>query len=45
MQTDVVQQLKVKVPSLPDQKIIAGVLKYFDDKIAINRAINENLAA
>lgn len=43
VQTDVVQKLKVRVPDLEQQQAIVGVLKVFDDKIATNRKINENL--
>ena len=43
VQTDVVQNLKVKVPNLEEQKVVAGILKSLDDKIAVNRKINENL--
>ena len=43
VQTDVLQTLLVKVPDLEEQKSISGILKSLDEKIAINRAINENL--
>ena len=43
VQTDVVQGLKVKVPDLEGQRIIAGILKTLDEKIAVNRRINKNL--
>ena len=45
VQMDVVQGLKVRVPELKEQQLIAGVLKSFDDKIAVNRRLNENLAS
>lgn len=45
VQTDVVQRLKVRVPELEEQRSIAGVMKSLDDKIAINRRVNDNLAA
>ena len=45
VQTDVVQGLKVRVPDLGEQQAIAGVLKVIDDKIAVNRRVNDNLAA
>ncbi len=45
VQTDVVQGLKVKLPNLEGQQAIAGMLKTLDDKIAINRRVNDNLAA
>ena len=35
--------MKVFLPSLETQKRIAGILKSFDDKIEVNRRINENL--
>lgn len=43
VQTDVVQSIKVMVPTLEEQKAIAGVLKSLDDKIAVNEKINDNL--
>lgn len=43
VQTDVVKKLKVKVPDLKGQQAIAGVMKTIDDKIAVNRRINDNL--
>lgn len=45
VQIDMVQQLRVMIPDLKGQRAIAGVLKLLDDKIAINRKINENLSA
>ena len=33
----------VRLPSKPEQQRIAAVLKFFDDKIEVNRRINENL--
>lgn len=45
VQTDVIQQLEVMVPSLALQKKISGILRALEDKIAINREINKNLAA
>lgn len=44
VQTDVVQGLKIKVPELDEQRAIAGIMKMLDDKIAVNREVNENLA-
>ncbi len=44
VQTDVVQGITVMVPVLEEQKVIAGVLKSLDDKIAVNRKMNDNLA-
>ena len=43
VQTDVIQNLEITFPELSEQKKIAGVLKAFDDKIALNNKINENL--
>lgn len=43
VQTDVIQRLRVMIPNLKEQQIIAGILKSLDDKIAVNRRINENL--
>lgn len=43
VQTDVVQGITVMVPTLEEQEAIAGILKLLDDKIAVNRKINDNL--
>ena len=43
VQTDVVSDIEIEIPSYPEQKRIGNILKYFDDKIAINTAINKNL--
>lgn len=43
VQSDVVRALEVRVPELEEQQFIAGILKALDDKIAINRIINDNL--
>ena len=45
VQTSVLEQLVVNVPPLEIQKRIGGLLKSLDDKIQLNCAINENLAA
>ena len=45
VQTDVVQNLEIAVPTYEEQRLIGGVLKNLDDKIKINNKINENLAA
>lgn len=45
VQIDVVQSLKVRVPDLEGQRVIAGILKTLDDKIAVNRRVNDNLSA
>ena len=43
VQTDVVQGITVMVPTLEEQEAIAGILKLLDDKIAVNRKMNDNL--
>ena len=43
VQTDVVQNLKIKVPPLAEQQRIAKILSSLDDKIDLNNAINRNL--
>lgn len=45
VQMDVLKNIEVKAPALEEQSTIAGVLKSLDDKIAMNRKINDNLAA
>lgn len=45
VQTNVVENLEIGFPSLTEQTKIASVLKSLDDKITINNAINNNLAA
>ncbi|WP_310602240.1 restriction endonuclease subunit S [Anaerosporobacter sp.] len=45
VQVDVIQKLEVFVPPLGEQRRIGNILKIIDDKIAINTAINDNLAA
>ncbi len=45
VQTSVVENLNIAVPTIREQRIIGGVLKALDDKIALNNAINNNLAA
>ena len=44
VQTDVVQNLEVDIPDFATQRKIGQLLKSLDDKIALNTAINENLA-
>lgn len=39
------RKIKIDLPSLAEQKKIAAILSALDEKIAINRAINDNLAA
>ncbi len=45
VQTDVIQNLVVSFPDCVEQGKIASVLRAFDDKIALNNKINNNLAA
>ena len=45
VQTDVVQNIEIEMPIFDEQVKIASILKAFDDKIAVNNAINKNLAA
>jgi type I restriction enzyme S subunit len=45
VQTDVVQNLEIAVPTIDEQRIIGGILRDLDDKIQLNTAINNNLAA
>lgn len=43
VQTDVLKNLEIYVPSLSEQEKIGAFLKLFDDKIALNDRINNNL--
>lgn len=43
VQTDVVKNLAIKLPSLEEQRKIGALLKSLDVKIALNRRINDNL--
>lgn len=43
VQTDVVKNLEIDVPPLVEQEKIGSFLKVFDDKIALNDRINNNL--
>lgn len=45
VQTDVLQNLDIAVPSLEEQRKIGAFLRAFDDKIALNDKINNNLVA
>lgn len=43
VQTDVVANLEIDVPSIDEQKKIGALLKSIDDKIELNNKINNNL--
>lgn len=43
VQTDVVQNLEIKVPPAKEQKVIGKILRDLDDKIKLNNEINNNL--
>lgn len=43
VQTDVVQNLEIDLPSITEQKKIGALLRSLDDKIELNNKINENL--
>ena len=43
VQTDVIQNLEIDLPSFETQKQIASILSALDDKIELNNKINENL--
>lgn len=43
VQTDVLQALTVDLPPLTEQREIGAILRSFDDKIALNTRINDNL--
>ncbi len=45
VQTDVVKNLDICLPPIEEQKKIGRLLKIIDDKIELNNAINNNLAA
>lgn len=45
VQTDVVQNLEIDLPSLTEQLKIGALLRSLDDKIELNNKINDNLAA
>ena len=44
VQTDVVADLDIELPNIKEQRKIGSILRAFDDKIALNNAINNNLA-
>ncbi len=43
VQTDVVENIEIELPSLDEQRKIGCLLKSLDDKILLNRKINNNL--
>lgn len=43
VQTNVIQNLEIKVPTFEEQKKIGEILCYLDDKIKLNNKINNNL--
>ena len=43
VQSDVVEKIKINLPPLPVQKKIAAILSSFDNKIELNKQINNNL--
>lgn len=43
VQTDVLQNLEIDLPSITEQKKIGALLRSLDDKIELNNKINENL--
>ncbi len=43
VQTDVVQNLEIAVPTYEEQRLIGRILRNLDDKISINNKINKNL--
>jgi len=45
VQTDVLAELELPIPSLKEQRQISDILSTIDDKIYINNKINKNLAA
>ena len=45
VQTAVVENLDIAIPSYEEQHSIGGILRNLDDKIKINNKINENLVA
>lgn len=45
VQMDVIANLEIELPPIKEQRKIGGLLKTIDDKIELNNAINNNLAA
>jgi type I restriction enzyme S subunit len=45
LMTDLLKQMSVQLPPIPEQRAIASVLGSLDDKIELNRRMNETLEA
>ncbi len=45
VQTSVIENLEIRIPSYEGEQKIGGVLRLLDDRINLNTRINENLAA
>ena len=45
LQTDLLKELEIPVPPLPEQRAIASILGALDDKIELNRRMNATLEA
>lgn len=45
LNTSILSDLPIKLPSLNTQKKLANIVSSFDNKIALNRRINDNLKA
>ena len=45
LRTETLNRIEFDIPSIEDQKIILSFLEPIDEKVAINTAINNNLAA
>lgn len=43
VQTDVIQNLEIELPTAKEQKVIGKILRNLDDKIKLNNEINNNL--
>lgn len=45
LKTDIVKDFDIDIPCIETQKKIVGILSHIDEKIELNNAINNNLAA